>query len=266
VEALVRAPAGVVPCLLPYGKPFRRRYVGHESLFFGLFFVDELHAAVAIGYQIETYGGYLFNRVEGAFKPFVSDVFALRSKQAAAGDKLGALTTKQILNGLYGRLAIRPIAPRATPAESSQESTTGGTSSKHGVCIPLVATKPELASQPGVSLPISAATTAYARIAISRYMNIPGNALIYSDTDSVVMSRPLDPALVSRGVPQLGVIKSEGLWTDLVISGTKWYTYLDHTGTAVVKAAGVQKGKVTRAMILDAVRHPGTKQTYLSST
>jgi hypothetical protein len=41
------------------------------------------------------------------------------------------------------------------------------------------------------SIPIAVSITANARISISHFKNIPGNPLIYSDTDSAVLPLPL---------------------------------------------------------------------------
>jgi hypothetical protein len=43
------------------------------------------------------------------------------------------------------------------------------------------------------SVSIAAAVTAYARISINTFKNIPGNKYFGGDTDSVIMEHPLDP-------------------------------------------------------------------------
>jgi hypothetical protein len=43
------------------------------------------------------------------------------------------------------------------------------------------------------SVSIAAAITAYARISINMFKNIPGNKYLGGDTDSVIMEHPLDP-------------------------------------------------------------------------
>lgn len=53
------------------------------------------------------------------------------------------------------------------------------------------------------SVPIAAAISSYARITLSQYLNIPNNDCVYADTDSVILAKPLDPALVGKGLGQL---------------------------------------------------------------
>lgn len=60
-----------------------------------------------------------------------------------------------------------------------------------------------------ISLPISAAVTAYARCNIYQYTDSAvkeGGILYYSDTDSIFTSKPLSDAMVS---PELGMMKLE---------------------------------------------------------
>ena len=54
------------------------------------------------------------------------------------------------------------------------------------------------------SVSTAAAITAYARIAMSKYKNIDGNKYYGGDTDSVIMEKELDAALVGKG---LGMMK-----------------------------------------------------------
>lgn len=63
------------------------------------------------------------------------------------------------------------------------------------------------------SLPVAAATTAYARIEMSKFKNLPGNPLLYSDTDSVILERPLSSKQAAQFVSssgEAGKLKFEG--------------------------------------------------------
>ena len=44
-----------------------------------------------------------------------------------------------------------------------------------------------------ISLPIAAAVTAYARIHMTQFINNPHYILYYTDTESIVIDKPLDP-------------------------------------------------------------------------
>lgn len=54
------------------------------------------------------------------------------------------------------------------------------------------------------SIPIAAAMTAYARMSINKHKNIVNNLCIYSDTDSVILTKVLEPELIG---PELGQFK-----------------------------------------------------------
>lgn len=221
MRALARAPTGKRPCLLPlkWSKGNGPRYVGSHSLFYGLFFTEELRAAVLQGYQIETFGGLRFERVSGAFKGFVDKIHTKRRAQLASGDEVGATTTKLVMNGLYGRLAMKPREHGfAIPGFAGQKVESVSVA---GLRLRLAST-PLNTPQLDVSLPVSAAVTSYARIAMSRYINLPGNQLLYSDTDSVVFDRPLNKKHVRTiANPLPGTLKYEGYWKDLAIVGPK---------------------------------------------
>lgn len=57
------------------------------------------------------------------------------------------------------------------------------------------------------SVGIGAAITAYARINISEFKNLPHNPYLGGDTDSVILQYPLDAKFVGKG---LGMMKLEG--------------------------------------------------------
>lgn len=108
------------------------------------------------------------------------------------------------------------------------------------------------------SVQVSAAVTAYARIAMSRFMHIPGNPVLYSDTDSLLLQHPLSPELiekhVSPGGNELGKLKYEGKVKQLVVVGPKQIAYLDSTGQECVYHPFDQT--LTHALILQAVSSP----------
>ena len=106
---------------------------------------------------------------------------------------------------------------------------------------------------PNTCLPVAAATTAYARIAMSKFKNLPGNPLLYSDTDSVVLEHPLSAEQTAQFVSnsgEAGKLKFEGKWTEFVTYGNKQYTYLDELGAPVVKTAGGVYPDLTHEVIV----------------
>ena len=211
IRVLGRAPEGKLACLLPI-KPqggdggTAPQYIGSQRLFYGLFFTEEVKAAVDIGYQIETFGGLRFEKVEVGLGKFVRDLYKLRQVQAKAGNRVAALSLKLVINGLYGRLAMKRFTYDTVVLSDNRTGVLADDT-------PLIqkANKPKNRVQVDVSLPVSAAVTSYARIAMSKFFNRTRNPLLYSDTDSAVITRPLPQALFTpASEPELGKIKSEG--------------------------------------------------------
>jgi len=58
-----------------------------------------------------------------------------------------------------------------------------------------------------LSVYIAAAITSYSRIHIITFKTIKDNKILYSDTDSVFLSKPLDDKYISSTI--LGIIKDE---------------------------------------------------------
>lgn len=70
------------------------------------------------------------------------------------------------------------------------------------------------------SIPIAAAVTAYARIALSPFLNMADNECVYTDTDSVVMTKPLPAEFVG---PKLGQMKLENNIVEGIFIAPKTY-------------------------------------------
>jgi len=87
-----------------------------------------------------------------------------------------------------------------------------------------------------VSLPVSIAIAAQARIIINKIKLEYVDHLYYSDTDSLVLDCPLREDLVSSS--ELGMFKFEGLISEGVFLGPKIYALRMEDGTEVSKIKG----------------------------
>ena len=249
VHVVARAPKDKLPCLLPITRAIKNgpvadesrpklECVRHEELFSGIFLTSEVKAAIDYGYRVAAYGGIKFTPHTGAFKSYVLQCFKLRQERRARGDRAGEQLYKELLNSLYGRLAMRGSFPRhqfltrselraleikAPHGTVSAQPLQGGnylvtTQPREGnhydrVCkmrgLPYTAYG-ELASSRRSAVQVAAAITAHSRIVISKFKNIPENPIIYSHTDSVVVEHELtDPSLV--GENELGKLKFLGV-------------------------------------------------------
>ena len=129
---------------------------------------------------------------------------------------------------------------------------------KHGIKIQGIKPLPS-------SVQISAAVTAHARIAMSRFMALPGNPVLYSDTDSLFLQHELTPELAAAHVsPQgneLGKLKYEGKLHKLVVWKPKHYAYLNAKNEPTVTISS-GNGDLTHAQAVRAVVNPDSEVYY----
>jgi len=229
------------------------QFTGPDELVYGIFYSEELRAAIAQGYAVETYGGLQCDRVEGVFDSFVNSLHARRCEHKARGEEGMQKATKLMLNGLYGRLAMRntfdsvALHPLGSPKLKDTSGWTNTeivrTTGNKDLAVIQTRYGTPSSSPPPTSLPAAAAITAIARVVLSQYINLPGNRLVYSDTDAVFLERPLTPrqrkAHVSKD-NELGKLKDEGTWLKFAPIKPKWYSYQpENRPQPVVKAAGL---------------------------
>jgi len=87
---------------------------------------------------------------------------------------------------------------------------------------------------------ISATIAAYARTSINIYKNIPDNIAIASNTDSLILSKPLPNELIGT---ELGKWKLEHHFKEGVFVRPKLYCYVDVNNNELIrKASGVVAG------------------------
>ena len=75
--------------------------------FTGVWSSEELKFAVENGYKIKVIKGYNFNKVYNVFKPYVDDLYHLKSTTEGAEK----IVNKSLLNNLIGRFGMNIIKP-----------------------------------------------------------------------------------------------------------------------------------------------------------
>lgn len=88
------------------------------------------------------------------------------------------------------------------------------------------------------SIPIASAVTAYARIHMNKFKNLSGNNCYYTDTDSVIMEKPLPSELVSKAIGDMKLEYSPFIKNAYFVS-PKLYGFIKENGEPEVKAKGV---------------------------
>jgi DNA polymerase type B, organellar and viral len=239
--------------------------------FEGVWSSEELKLARDNGYKIKISKGYNFNKVEGVFSEYVTELFKLKAK--ATGSLRAVI--KSLLNNLLGRFGmniIKPVTKSVNKEKFNYITSTRKVTSYHEITendflityLPTV--DEQICTEHGldfikvlekdnnsnldknidvfkdVSIAISAMVTSYARIFMSKIrleiLN-KGGKIYYIDTDGIVTDIDLsliDPNLVGAG---LGKFKLVHLIKEAYFISNKTYCLVLEDGTVTVKSKGV---------------------------
>ena len=187
-----------------------------------------------LGYNYTINRGYLFEKHE-VFANFIKDLYSI--KQSVTKNDPWYLISKLLMNSLYGRFGMDP----------------NYTSEKHSIIDISEFTSYELKydilnytiiedkflisyidsdinnninnskAHTNVSVVISSAITAYARIFMSRFKNNKKFKLFYTDTDSLYVNKPLDIYYKNLIGKDLGQFKLEVVFDEAVFLAPKVY-------------------------------------------
>ena len=213
----------------------------------GWYFTEELRAAVKLGYNVKLLHGYNFHRGK-PFDRYIDYWYGVKS--SSPKDSFEYLMSKLFLNSLYGRFGMKPeltqteiitvdkldsyldhkVLDNITYLDDdyvmvdSSDPNTDSDNDFHEMLMNinsnLYSDKPFLRSA-NVNVAIASAITAYSRININQYKNLPGNPCYYSDTDSVVLAHPLPAEMVCNHT--LGKMKLEYEIAYGIYAGPKTY-------------------------------------------
>lgn len=190
----------------------------------GIYFSEEIYNAIQQGYEIKIIKGYLFES-DYLFKDYVSYLYHLKTS-SGKGNPVYTIS-KLLLNSLYGRFGMDPM---------KEMHSIVGFSESFRICseyevtnVLYLSPEKELISYkkqskdlsvPNISIPISAAVTAYARMRMTPYKTLSSFQLCYTDTDSIDINEILNNIQVGRG---LGLMKLERFFDQAVFLAPKVY-------------------------------------------
>jgi hypothetical protein len=254
LKVRVKAPTNLHVPLLQ--TKLNGRTVAPVGTWTGWYFTEELKLAVQLGYEIEVLEAVLYERGK-IFKGYVSNLYKMRLTYDKADPR--NLICKLLLNSLYGKFGMNP---RLIKWEL-MEADSGLFNNLRSVNLPadiidlgdkvLVGTDyvrnqvvenylPDSGVMKhsrylNISLPISAAVTAYARCNIYKYKQYAESkgTLYYSDTDSIFCSCPLPNYMLSS---KLGEMKLEYTAERAVFLAPKVYVVDLENGTTKFKIKG----------------------------
>nr|QWO71426.1 DNA polymerase [Termitomyces sp. T73sscA] len=274
--AKITPPPGLDNYLIPYRDSTGKVYCPSVP-FFGLYWSELLKASCEYGYKIEVIGGFKFEKGKKVFDSFILDIYEKRLEAKKKGLSSLQYIFKLILNSLYGRMGMKDLENKLEIIDKDKAEILLSKKNitfyadmgdkciikyinninpnilklvkdnisldldKEGVKMDYLA---NIFKERGVSssIPIAAAITSYALTDLMKYKNIKANRLIYSDTDSVLMEKPLDSELISS--TELGKLKLEHVISEGYFISPKFYGFKNVLGNTVIKTKGVTKGKI----------------------
>jgi hypothetical protein len=181
------------------------------------------------GYKFKVLRGYTFKQ-EYIFSDYVN--FLYEMKNNSEKNSPDYTISKLLLNSLYGRLGMNPemeinvIVDSTTALKIIEKHVvTNIITFKNGKeLISFFEDRPpeddDTKRSINISIPISLAVTANARVHMSQFKTIEGVEVYYSDTDSIDMNKPLDPEFVGK---ELGKMKLEHIFKKVVYLAPKVY-------------------------------------------
>jgi len=264
---------------IQYKDPFGRMNSCPRGKFKRLIFSEEIKYAFKYGYSINIEYCYQFKRGKGLFTEYVNDHFKIKKNSKDPVQRSIAKLFLNYLYGRLGMKDVDNVMKivdkkeaenldRNTNVSVLSELTSDKYLVKYSGFIndklrkaykkdPLITkeknktfiyTKESLRKtglNKTVTVPsavhIAAAISSYARLIINEYKNIPGNSCIMSDTDSVVLSKPLPGHLVGG---ELGQLKLEQTINKGIFIRKKLYYILNSNGQEIIKSSGINPSRL----------------------
>jgi hypothetical protein len=260
----------------PHVKPvlpvkFEGKTIHPTGKWIGTYFSEELKAVQKLGYKFRIIKAYEFTKVN-LFTDFVNEFYA--KKQYSVGSE--RFIAKMLLNTLYGIFGRSQVTLESINLDvkdlpmfistklvksiifiNSEKCTILCQENIKSEYITELNNKYQLNLESKFKLiqanvAIASAVTAYARIHMIQYKL--SEEIAYTDTDSVFLTKPLDPKLVG---PEIGMMKNE--MNDILIQEAIFicpnqyaYKYIDRKGNLVIKTvfSGITRDSLTWDEIL----------------
>jgi hypothetical protein len=198
------------------------------------YFSEELYKSEEFNYKFKINSGYLFEK-EFIFKEYVDYFYNMK----VLSDKNSPhyIIAKLFLNSLYGRLGMDPIKEKHLIVNSSESfhyydkfcvTNVINLDNKELISyLDLNSQYEDFYIGSNVSVPISAAVTAYARIYMHKFKKMNNIIIYYTDTDSIAINKELDKSLVGK---DLGQFKLEYISNKAIFLAPKVYYCLTNEG------------------------------------
>jgi DNA polymerase type B, organellar and viral len=205
----------------------------------GIYLSEEIKNAMNYGYKFEVLEGYIFESTN-LFENYIDDLFQIKL-DSTKGTPMYTIS-KLLMNSLYGKFGIHQELPNYQVLSNETLSKLGlNTSFTEELALDggykLVNIDGDV-TNPQSNVAIASAITAYARIHMSQYFNLPEQPCFYTDTDSLFTTNPLPENLVGKDLGQLAL---ESKFTKFITLGPKFYGGITTEGQEVIKVKGLSK-------------------------
>lgn len=237
----------------------------------GVIFSEEMYNAELYGYKFKILRGYLFHKAN-IFHDYVNVLYKIKCNTPKSDPMY--MISKLLLNSLYGRFGLHAETLLSKTMVLSNEEMYE-INDKITDVIPLSEDKNYVTfiakneiqmdnlNHMNISLPIAAAVTAYARIHMARFKNSKKYNIHYTDTDSIIIDKPLSKSQISE--TELGSMKLENVYKDFVALAPKVYGGITINGDEITKVKGY-KNKVSFETLKSLLKCPGVTSVKLNHT
>lgn len=223
----------------------------------GWVYSEEMNNAINLGYEFEVIRGYRFTKGH-IFFDFVTKMYDLRTEFAK--DHPMNLIAKLLMNSLYGKFGMKAqksVIEMFDTNNDAQKQSVQDIIDSVGESITdyiqldnhLVLIRNNIANYTydeskdlyhglDVNIAIAAAVTAGGRLWMAQFKNNPNYNLYYSDTDSIIIDKPLPEDKIGNN---LGQVKLECTIEKAVFLAPKVYGLITKDGKEIIKVKGVTK-------------------------
>ena len=214
------------------------RTISPKGTWRGMYFSEEIKNARKFGYKFKVLRGYRFEKAK-IFKGYITELYSIKENSLKTDAMY--LISKLLMNSLFGRFSMdyKFNTNEIVSGENFDVMTKSnlfliydfldlGEDNKLVTYEKFDLKRLEQyendfqeSNSANVSIPISAAITAYARIHMSQF-KIPNQdfKLFYTDTDSIFIDKPLDKSMIGK---ELGKMKLEYILEKSIFITSKIY-------------------------------------------
>jgi len=263
-EVEIITPNNIYIPLLPKHSVFEGIVTGLGN-WKAVYFSEELKTAVSLGYRVKILKSFRFRRGK-IFSDFVNEIYSVRSLFVLKKHPLNKIS-KYLLNSLYGRFGMKLVKNSKSIVHLNELHFLKKNflikdlkfMNFGNLLINKEKKKIESSSVFNVAVHIAASVTSYSRIFIYRYKTIPHNSCVYSDTDSVFLTKRLPKYCINFS---LGGFKKINKLKFSYFLSLKSYCYITDSNQFGVKFKGlniIEKNKMVPAFFYNVIKNKDSK-------